>query len=226
MSTLSRATKFVLASTLLYLGTSSELNASPSSSLHPNLPLNLRPFKIVPLDSSVSRPISWNGRCSDGLEFLCSCFATDKLRVPGDRPRMWPPCAGHLTIRFTTLASLARSSSSPTMTIFVSNFFCKLLHSHSSSDLRRKIRNRSCVYQRFDVSLSMPEHAWRCSALLKTQVLRCPRHIRLPVMGCCRGPIHRLYELHTSMFISSRSVLSSSHTSTLVEHACTLGLHH
>ena len=56
------AKKFALAAILLYLVTSSALNASPlvsSSTLFPNLPLNRRSFESCLFSPSVSRPVSF-----------------------------------------------------------------------------------------------------------------------------------------------------------------------
>ena len=117
---------------------------------------NLRSSKSCLFSSSVSRPVSF----AAGVEMVVR-FSESVSRL------IISQCLGsashviHLTIRINTLASLARSSSSLslTMIIFVSNFSFEALHNYSIPE-----------NERFNISLPMPEHAWRCAALFYPQV--------------------------------------------------------
>ena len=102
----------------------------------------------------------------------------------------------HLTIRFSTIASVAMSSSSPTMIIFVSNLFFNPLHNHSSSTLAPDdTKSSSCR----SALMSLYEYQ---NALPETLILHCCLHLCLPVMGGYPGPIHLICEVPAPVLIS------------------------
>ena len=96
-----------------------------------------------------------------------------------DQPRVIPLCGCHLAIRFSSPTSLSMSSSSPTMIIFVSNFFCRLLHTHPGSDLLPDGTNSSpCTSVLMSLCPFQNTHK-NTLPCQNPKVLHCSRHLQI-----------------------------------------------